>query len=95
MKKFKLSDLDKIAIEKRLANKYKKIGSLDLRGVKVYQLETVNEDVITTVKIEYGFITINTITFIYNNDELFNVTGIDVSMKLIEEMKDLLKENNK
>lgn len=92
MEKFKLSSRDKNIIEKRLKNKYKKIGSDDVLLVRVYQLETTNKDMITTVTFTYDFMRIDAISFIYSNDKLVSVTGTDVSMKFIEEMKDLLKE---
>ena len=91
MSKYKISSQNKDIIEFRLGEKYKTIGSLQVDSINIYQLESVNKGMITTIKFEYGFISKSFISFIYVNDELFSVTGLDVSMSLIEYMKDLLK----
>lgn len=95
MKKYKLSILDNTVLEYKLHAKYQKIGDLKVTGVNVFQIENVNADLITTVNFYYGFIEIQLVQFRYFNDELFVVSGDDVEMKFIDEMKNLLKEYNK
>lgn len=95
MKKIKLSLLDRAVLEDRLRDKCQKIGGLKVKDVDVFQSENVNADLITTVRFYYGFLDINIIEFRYYNEELFVVTGDEVSVKFIDEMKNLLKEYKK
>ena len=95
MKKIKLSLVDRASLEDKLKDKYQKIGGLKVIGVDVSQGETVNTDLIATIRFCHGFLAVNTVVFRYYNEELFVVSGDDLEMKFIDEMKNLLKEYKK
>lgn len=91
MTNIKLSPQDRQVLGNKLKNKYIVIGGLKVQHVGVHQLEDFDYNKITTVIFYYGFLDTSTIEFIYFNDELISVTGGGVSIKFIDDMKNLFK----